>query len=137
MMICGNRHDLKEKYSLVNVCKNAIDSKRKEIESFERIMRGLKDAIRNTYRLAEEYDTDPKWRSRGGDWDRRYLREEYPFVFTDEDCQKYKEENWQKWYNPWNDGRDCTGVWFTTGIRIFPLEKCNKTVIYHTQAMDV
>lgn len=45
------------------------------------------------------------------------------------------EELWEHWYNPWDDGRDCTGVWFTSRISIFDVP--NGTWIYHFKSCDV
>ena len=54
---------------------------------------------------------------------------------TDEEKKEYIDEMWEHWYNPWNDGRDCTGVWFTRRIAIFDVP--NGTWVYHFRACDV
>ena len=55
--------------------------------------------------------------------------------FTEEEREEYIDDMWEHWYNPWNDGRDCTGVWFTSRIATFDVP--NGTWVYHFRACDV
>lgn len=75
------------------------------------------------------------WKSHGEDYDRRYSKKVLPYEMTTEQAEQYREEEWWHWYNPYEDGRDCTGVWFTSAIKIFPV--AGKTFIYHFQNCDV
>lgn len=58
-----------------------------------------------------------------------------PVKLTDEECEEIREDLWEHWYNPYNDGRDCTGVWFTSSISFYRCE--GKTIIHHTKHCDV
>lgn len=68
-------------------------------------------------------------------WDRVTLRCIIPEKLTDEECKEIREGLWEHWYNPYNDGRDCTGVWFTSSISFYRCE--GKTIIHHTKHCDV
>lgn len=137
MRLCDERR-MRDEYMYIKKMEEEVERKKKEILVLEALIRSSKEAIRNTLKETERYKTQyPQWRTYRDNWDSRYMREEYEGVFTPEECKDYTEANWEHWYNPWNDGRDCTGVWFTTHIDVFPLPKCNKTIVYHFQACDV
>ena len=54
-----------------------------------------------------------------------------------EDIQEFIDENETPWYNPWGDGRDCTGVWFTTHMHVVPIPGAGITVVIEHQNVDV
>ena len=107
--------------------------------AMRRVVKQLKEGIRNTLRAKEKYDREYpyKWRVYKDYWDSRYCKIVYDEVFTEEEVKEYIEEEQQHWYNPWDDGRDCTGVWFTSGIYVFPIPAIGKTIVYHMQNCDV
>lgn len=85
-----------------------------------------------------KYPRHDPWNYVGPDYyDRRYAKEVYDHVFTPEEEKEYVTDNWCNWYNPYNDGRDCTGVWFTSYIYVFPMKAIGKTIVYHFQSCDV
>lgn len=128
--------DIREDYSIVLAIKEFYKENGKTKQEADKAVKHIVKRIRDTYKIMEEYRND--WDVMNpDDWDRRYKKEVYDWVFTDEDKEEYKEENWEHWYNPYNDGRDCTGVWFTSYISIFPLPKVGKTIVYHFQSCDV
>ncbi len=67
--------------------------------------------------------------------DIKTLRCVVPVKLTDEECEEIREGLWQHWYNPYDDGRDCTGVWFTSSISFY---RCtDRTIIQHTLHKDI
>lgn len=103
------------------------------------IVKQLKEGIRNTHRERERWEKEEeyKWKSYRDYWDEMYCRIEYDGIPTEEEIKEYIEEEWCHWYNPYEDGRDCTGVWFTSSIRVFPIPALNKTIVYHFKSCDV
>lgn len=136
MLLTGNE---RKDYLLIRSLKKRNEKLRKEIEVNERIIRDVKTGIRNLRKERER--TEKKnvynWKSYKGYWDSRYCRIEYEGIPNEAEIKEYIDEEWERWYNPYGDGRDCTGVWFTTSIHVFPLPKVNKTVVYHIQDCDV
>jgi len=135
-MVMMLSRDIREDYLVAKAirefCKEHGKTKREADEAVKHIVK----RIRDTYKIMEEHRN--AWDVMSPeDWDRRYKKEVYDWVFTDEDKEGHKEENWEHFYNPYNDGRDCTGVWFTSYISIFPLPKAGKTIVYHFQSCDV
>ena len=137
MRICNGVASLRKEYSMLRMLEEKVANQKDNIDYFCELIKDSKEAIRNTYRLEKEYANRPHWKTRSDGWDSRYMREEFDDVWTEEDIKEYKEEEWCHWYNPYGDGRDCTGVWFTTSIFVFPLSQCGKTIVYHFQACDV
>lgn len=132
MLFSGN---LRKDWELLH----KLESK-ENCEKWEELLKAeLKTGIRNLLRARNrcEEETIYKWQSYCGHWDSRYCRIEYEGIPTEEEIKEYIEEEWQHWYNPYNDGRDCTGVWFTSFIYVFPIPALNKTIVYHMQNMDV
>lgn len=133
MLMSGN---LRKDYAILHELENdtELDAKLKEF-----MMKELKIGIRNYYRVRAQQEEENiyKWKSHNDEWDSRYCRIEYEGVPTEEEIKEYIEDEWWHWYNPYGDGRDCTGVWFTTHIYVFPIPALDKTIVYHFQAMDV
>lgn len=99
----------------------------------------IKRRIRNTLKEQGRTRTENEY-----DWhynyycDSRWCKIVYDGLPDDEtEVEEYKRDTWWHWYNPYNDGIDCTGVWFTRSIYVFPLTKLNKTIVYHFQDCDV
>ena len=137
--ICGSKEAMRQEYSWIKLMEQEIERKKKEIAVCEALIKSSKAAIRNTYKLEEQRANEPHWESYNTEsgWDSRHKWEVYDFIFTEEDEKEYREEEWWHWYNPYGDGRDCTGVWFTNYISIFRIPEQNKTIVYHSQSMDV
>lgn len=101
-------------------------------------IQAIKKRIRNTLSVEAEYkEINPRWHY-NETCDYRWCKIVYNGLPDDEtEIKEYKEDMWQHWYNPYEDGRDCTGVWFTTGIDVFPIKTENKTIVFHFQACDI
>lgn len=110
-----------------------------------RVIKQLKEGIRNTYRdWVSNKDEEVIWHydiEGDGRWC-KFIYESLPEEWQDdmtreEAIKEYKEDEWWHWYNPWDDGRDCTGVWFTNYICVFPIPELHRTIVYHSQSCDV
>ena len=133
--ICSSKKEMKMEYLLIKKMEEEIEQKKKEIECCERLIRMSKDAIRNTYRLEAKYADEPQWESYRDEsgWDSRHMWEEYDYLFTEEDEEEYREWNTWRICSPY----DCTGQWFTRYISFFRIPALNKTIVYHSQGLDV
>lgn len=61
------------------------------------------------------------------------VKEWFDYVFNEDDIEEYVKSEWMcvdSWY-------DCTGETFTRFIKIFPLPKANKTIVYHGKGWDI
>lgn len=133
------KEQLRSDYLLLNFAKKMRAMEGVNWEKLENYIKNLTIDLRKKERWHEESIlSNPDWKySDDGYGPRRYYKEVVDEYYTDEDMIEYKKENWQNWYNPWEDGRDCTGVWFTTRIEFHRVRSINKTFIYHYQIMDV
>lgn len=61
----------------------------------------------------------------------------YQVDYVVEDVQEFIKDNETPWYNPYEDGRDCTGVWFTTHMRVVPIPGTGTTLVIEHQSVDV
>lgn len=122
--------------------KNALENTVPKEKCLE-CLKPFKERIRSRHKLSECHSDPneyPQWRTLYGkpdEYDRRFCKYVIPRAMTPKEIEKYIEDTWEHWYNPYDDGRDCTGVWFTSGISCFPIPACNKTIIYHWQNCDV
>lgn len=78
---------------------------------------------------------DDGWRWIYTDYDASIGKLVIDRVLSDEEWDELREHTWVNWYNPYDDGRDCTGIWFTAWMRRFTV--AGKTIIYHRMACDV
>lgn len=101
-------------------------------EPLELKIHAEKIGLRNLHREREHY-ARPRWHYT--DYDRRWSKTTVDYEMTPSERSDYVTDNWEHWYNPYEDGRDCTGVWFTTSIRIKVIN--GKTFIYHFQDCDI
>ena len=121
--------ELREEFLMIHRAYKVLD---KDIA--DKCVMHEKKYIRNTFKESEE--NPYKWRYR--DYDSRWCKIEYEYEpMTETDIKDYIKSEWCDWYNPYNDGRDCTGVWFTHRINVFVLPKANKILVYHFQWCDV
>lgn len=130
--------DLRRDYQLLHMLEQDRSEMGKD-PATGRMVKMLKEGIRNYHRYKAKRNEEEvyKWKTYRDNWDSVYCRIEYEGIPTQEEINQYIEDEWQHWYNPYGDGRDCTGVMFTTRICVFPIPACNKTVVYHFQTMDV
>ena len=92
--------------------------------------------LRNLYRESEDHKRhDYEWHPIGDGFDSIYGKYVFDWEMDSEEISELVEDEWCHWYNPYNDGRDCTGVWFTTSIRCLPIN--GKTFVYHFKSCDV
>lgn len=103
-------------------------------------VKALKAEIRQEYHWdakQDEYSADyPTWRAyNADDYDRRYCVYIIEGHMNDAEKEAYKESNWVHWYNPYDDGRDCTGIWFTSYIKL--VDCGSNTAVIHWQNCDV
>ena len=134
--ICGSKESLKEEYSWIKKMEQEIEQKKKEIALCEALIKSSKAAIRNTYKEQERYAKEPKWKQyhrNDYDWENRHMWEVYDYLFTEEDEEDYREWNTWEVHSPY----DCTGEWFTHYISIFRIPELNRTIVYHSQGLDV
>lgn len=125
-MYIGGRQFLN---SLLVVRREFPDKDAKLVDS---LIHAEKIGLRNAYRLKEKNRDKWDWH---GDWDSRWGKVVIPFEMTKEEEEEFRENNTVRWHNPYDDGRDCTGVWFTNYISFFRVN--GKTIIYHFMSCDV
>jgi len=129
-------HRLTESYKEMGITKEVMLALAKPIK--ERIRNTIHEQLRSVEEGHVEwhyniYD-DQRWCKFIYD----QLPEEWQDDMTREEAiEEYKKWEWHHWYNPWDDGRDCTGVWFTNWIAVFPIPELHKTIVYHSQSCDV
>lgn len=92
-----------------------------------------KREIRYSYKKSVKIECEPSWKY-DDIGERRYVILHLNKM-SEEEKVHYREKNWEHWYNPWEDGRDCTGVWFTTSMKI--MDVGDKTYVVHWQACDI
>lgn len=110
-----------------------VDITNEQIAAIESKIHDELIGFRNRYRESVRYADKYRWHYT--DYDRAYAKLVIPYEMTDDEIKEFTCEEWMHWYNPYDDGRDCTGVWFTSGIRCF---RCDgKTIIYHFKSCDV
>lgn len=133
------RSDIKTEYALLKAYQRAYEQHIEQAHILEDTIIEKKRSIRRTQkRNAHDSLLDEEgWRYPNDGWyDSRYKKIKVPFLMTEEEQQEYKDEEWERWYNPWGDGRDCTGVWFTRGIDFIKTGE-NSMVIIHWQGCDI
>lgn len=109
--------------------KNPSDSK-----VIQRIKREIRDYYKQQDILIKRDIEYGKWIY--NDFDSRRKSFTADVTYSAEDCEEIKKELWQNGIY-YNDGRDCTGLWFTTDIKVFPLKQCGKTIIYLFEKCDI
>lgn len=141
MILSGN---LRKDWAMLNDLNKELEKLTEQKVVMEHIIKSLKVTIRNTLReKARHQEEAVKWHY--SDYDSRWCKfvhnelpeEWYDDMTREEAIAEYIEDEWQHWYNPYNDGRDCTGVWFTSFIKVFPIPAEHKTIVYHWQSCDV
>lgn len=124
-------------YKIILEVKEILTSLEKSKKEIDEACKPIIKRIRNFYKLEEENKPKFPWKSVSlEDYDKMYCKQVYNTVFTKEEIKEFIEKEWCHWYNPYKDGRDCTGTWFTSFIYVFPLPKVGKTIVYHFQNCD-
>ena len=125
---------IKQRYELIKYVMEwsefPLEKRLKGLEQTKRelrkMLRSLKvDPFEETYHYRDEYG------------DSYYIKEFFDMPFTEEEKIKFIESQWQRIYSPY----DCTGLSFTTSIRICNFKEPNsfgaRAVVYHFLSRDV
>lgn len=133
-------NDLRMYWNLLNDVENFINEQKLNLESKLKSLKYLKGEIRKRNKWLDESikNKNDGWRVRypdDGYYDSRYVKYKLPFIMSEEEKKEFIEDEWCHWYNPYNDGRDCTGVWFTNRIKL--IDCGNETIVIHVQNCDV
>lgn len=98
------------------------------------LTKDMKKELRRKNKMTELSDknkpTNTIYREDYNDIIRKYV---YDRVFDDEDIREYHEDYEVHNCTPY----DCSGIWITSWISIFPLPMANKTIVYHCKTLDV
>lgn len=134
------KSDLSLYWNLLKDVEKIIHEKKVELSKANKTLNYLKGEIRKLNQWADKYKPAPEdnWRCRypdDGYGDTRYVKYKLPYILSPEEKEEFIKEQWCHWYNPWNDGRDCTGVWFTSYIKL--IDAGNETIVIHVQNCDV
>lgn len=136
--------EIRRQYELINEFNKSLEEIKKKLDGGLsekiglQIISDCKKEARRLNRLDDKYKAEPDWRPCGESFDDgMYCMYELPGVLTEEEQEEYCNENWCHWYNPYEDGRDCTGVWFTTSLRCIPIPEANKTIVIHKKNCDI
>ena len=97
-------------------------------ESFKKRVR---EALKEEDRRLEEEDL---W-NYNDEGDRRWCKTVFEGIYSDEVMERYRLQEW--WHFRYLDGRDCTGQWFTTDIKVFKIKELDRTIVYHIQHKDI
>ena len=110
--------------------KEGKDKKEREryTESFKKRVR---EALKEEDRRLEEEDL---W-NYNDEGDRRWCKTVFEGIYSDEVMERYRLQEW--WHFRYLDGRDCTGQWFTTDIKVFKIKELDRTIVYHIQHRDI
>ena len=126
---------IKKKYELIKwimeECEEFDFKKRLDIvapfkKEIRQIMRPLNvDPFEETYHYRDDYGES------------YYIKEFFEYPFTEEDKEEFIEDQWRRICSPY----DCTGLAFSTSIRIFNFKEPNsfgaRSVVYHFLSRDV
>lgn len=105
----------------------------RRLKILEKTKRYLRKSLRplNTNPFSETYH----YRDEYGE--SYYIKEFFDEYFTEEEKEEFIEDQWRRIYSPY----DCTGLAFTTSIRICNFKEPNsfgaKSVVYHFLSLDV
>ena len=106
----------------------------------EKRLKGLEHTKRELRKMLRPLKIDPfKETYHYGDecGDNYYIKKFFDMPFTEKEKKEFIENQWQKIYSPYN----CTGLSFTTSIRICNFKEPNsfgaRAVIYHFLSRDV
>ena len=91
----------------------------------------IREALKEEDRRLEEEDL---W-NYNDEGDRRWCKTIFEGIYSDEVMERYRLQEW--WHFRYLDGRDCTGQWFTTDIKVFKIKELDRTIVYHIQHKDI
>lgn len=105
---------------------------KKECERYtESFKKRVREALKEEDRRLEEEDL---W-NYNDEGDRRWCKTVFEGIYSDEVMERYRLQEW--WHFRYLDGRDCTGQWFTTDIKVFKIKELDRTIVYHIQHKDI
>lgn len=85
------------------------------------------------------YEEDSMWEmaivGKDGGYDGYTVKTFVPMHMSEAEWETFRNYFWRGWYNPYDDGRDCTGVKFTVWMDRY--EVPNGTWVYHRIGIDV
>ena len=131
--------DIRKEYFLINWIMNSPESKSLGLtreqklkftkyskEQIRKYMKPLNtDPFAETYHYRDEYGES------------YYTKEFFKYPFTEEEKEEFIEDQWRRINSPW----DCTGMVFTTSIRICNFKEPNSfgamSCVYHFLSRDV
>ena len=108
--------------------------------SLEKRLKALESTKQNLRRRLKPLDTDPfkeTYHYRDEYGESYYIKEFFDEPFTEEEKEEFIEDQWRRIRSPY----DCTGLSFTTSIRICNFKEPNSfgamSVVYHFLSLDV
>ena len=108
--------------------------------SLERRLKILENVKRDLRKMLRPLDTDPfkeTYHYKDEYGESFYIKEFFDMPFTEEEKEEFIENQWRHIYSPY----DCTGLTFSTSIRIFNFKEPNsfgaRAVVYHFLGLDV
>lgn len=108
--------------------------------TLEQKLRATKDIKRDIRRIMKPLNTNPfdeTYHYRDEYGDSCYTKEFFEYPFTDEEKEKFIENQWQTIHSAY----DCTGLMFSTSIRICNFKEPNSfgamSCVYHFMSRDV
>ena len=105
---------------------------KKECERYtESFKKRVREALKEEDRRLEEEDL---W-NYNDEGHRRWCKTVFEGIYSDEVMERYRLQEW--WHFRYLDGRDCTGQWFTTDIKVFKIKELDRTIVYHIQHRDI
>lgn len=107
------------------------------LESKFKILEQTKRELRRNLKPIDKNPFDESYHYRDNCWDSYYIKEFFHSTFTDEEKIEFIDDQWRRINSPW----DCTGLAFTTSIRICNFKEPNSfgamSCVYHFLSLDV
>ena len=127
----GMRYD----FSVIHMIEEYFRKEGKDKKEGERyteyFKKRVREALKEEDRRLEEEDL---W-NYNDEGDRRWCKTVFEGIYSDEVMERYRLQEW--WHFRYLDGRDCTGQWFTTDIKVFKIKELDRTIVYHIQHKDI
>lgn len=125
---------IKESFEFINLIMSTTDL------SLQQRLNITENEKRNLRRKLKPFDTDPfkeTYHCRDERGESYYIKEFFDKPFTEEEKEEFVENQWRRIHSAY----DCTGLAFTTSIRICNFKEPNSfgamSVVYHFLALDV
>ena len=125
---------IKESFEFINLIMSTTDL------SLQQRLNITENEKRNLRRRLKPFDADPfekTYHCRDESGESYYIKEFFETPFTEEEKEEFIEDQWRRIHSAY----DCTGLAFTTSIRICNFKEPNSfgamSVVYHFLALDV